>query len=145
MKEQDGQVGASTRPIESILKETRLRHVTPSATVMVGRGTPAREVIRKMQETSTGGALVVEGDNRLAGIFTERDFLDKLALADARSWNKVDLDTPIERLMTHAPRTLSPDATLGQAIRLRCGRSALRRLGRQRQRASIRRRPGQAR
>ncbi len=118
MEEKKGRVETSTRPIEAVLKETRLRHVPRSDTVVVDLGTPAREVIRKMQESRSGGALVVDAGGRLAGIFTERDYLDKLALADMRARSGVDLDTPIERLMTPSPRALSTDATLGEAIRL---------------------------
>lgn len=108
----------SRRPLEAVLREARLRHVNRAETVVVGRGTTAREAVSRMQATNSGGALVAEADGRLAGIFTERDYLDKLSLPEFRARTGFDGDTPVERLMAASPRTLSPDHTLGDAIRL---------------------------
>jgi len=106
------------RPLESILSQSRLRHLNQTETVVVKPDVPVREVCSRMQETRTGGVLVVGPDGRLQGIFTERDFLDKLALAEARARLQVDLDSPVKQLMTPSPRALSPDKTLGDAISL---------------------------
>jgi CBS domain-containing protein len=106
------------QPVERVLREARLRHLRRSESVVVGRRVPVKEVVQKMQETHTGGALVVEPDGRLAGIFTERDYLDKLSLAETRSKLGLEPETPVERLMTASPRTLTPEHTLGDAIRL---------------------------
>ena len=108
----------STRPIEAVLSESRLRHLNPTETVVVEPAVPVKEVCRRMQETRTGGVLVVGPDGRLQGIFTERDFLDKLALTETRTRHGVDLNSPVKKLMTPSPRALSPDQTLGEAIRL---------------------------
>jgi|SwirhirootsSR2_FD_contig_31_17451418_length_643_multi_3_in_0_out_0_1 CBS domain-containing protein len=108
----------SALPVEAVLKEARLRHLTQTETVKVGSDVPVREVCSRMQETRTGGVLVVGPDGRLLGIFTERDFLDKLALPDSRARLSVDLNSPVKKLMTSSPRALSPDQTLGDAIRL---------------------------
>jgi len=107
-----------SRPVEAVLTQARLRHLNQTETVKVGPDIPVREVCARMQETRTGGVLVVGADGRLQGIFTERDFLDKLALPDARAHLSVDLASPVKKLMTASPRALSPDQTLGDAIRL---------------------------
>jgi len=106
------------RPIESVLTQARLRHLNQTETVVVGPESPVREVCVKMQETRTGGVLVVGPDGRLLGIFTERDYLDKLALPESRDRLHVDLSSPVKKLMTPSPRALSPGQTLGDAIRL---------------------------
>jgi len=67
---------------------------------------------------TTGETLLIVDGSRLAGIFTERDYLDKLALGEARSRSGLGLDSPVDGMMTVSPRTLSPDHTLGDAVRL---------------------------
>src|SRR5262245_14888559 len=106
------------RPVEAVLTHARLRHLNQTETVVVEPEVPVREVCRRMQQTRTGGVLVVGPEGRLQGIFTERDFLDKLALPEARTGLGVDLNSPVKKLMTPSPRALSPDQTLGDAIRL---------------------------
>jgi CBS domain-containing protein len=118
MAKDNGGVPRNSRPVETVLREARLRHIRLRETVVVSRSAPAREVVRRMQETDSGGVLVVEPSGCLAGIFTERDYLDKLALPEERERVGVSLDSPVERLMTPAPHALGPDDTLGEAVRL---------------------------
>jgi CBS domain-containing protein len=111
-------------PVEAILKEAKLRHLKGShrdlpGLVVVGRKTPLGEVVERMREARCGSALVAEEDGTLAGIFTERDYLDKVAVAgEGAAGNGRGLETKVEELMTSSPRTLSPDHTLRDAIRL---------------------------
>jgi len=107
-----------TRPVESVLKEARLRHVCRSAFVLAGRRTPLREVIHNLQAAEAGVVLVTEQDGKLAGVFTERDYLDKVALKQGRSPGGLDPHTQVEALMTPSPRTLSAEHTLSDAIRV---------------------------
>ena len=75
----------------------------------VASGTSMRDVINTVQKLRTG-AILVRDDKRLIGIMTERDVLMKVV---ARS---VDYDDPVDKYMTPNPRTLPPDATIGDAI-----------------------------
>jgi CBS domain-containing protein len=59
-----------------------------------------------------GGCVIVSDDGRVAGIFTERDLLTKVLGESA------NLDSPISEWMQPAVETLSPDATIGEAVRL---------------------------
>ena len=74
--------------------------VEPSATI--------RDVLQLLKAQRTGCALVCR-DDRLVGIFTERDAL-KL-MADGTDW-----DRPIEEVMVTEPETVSPTSTVGQAV-----------------------------
>ncbi|MBI2982554.1 MAG: CBS domain-containing protein [Deltaproteobacteria bacterium] len=79
--------------------------------LIVSRAASAREVIRQMQEKKGGCAIVMEG-KRLAGIFTDRDALTRVAAKEA------DLSLPIEKFMTADPKTLKRGDSIASAIRL---------------------------
>jgi CBS domain-containing protein len=69
------------------------------------------QTIRAMNEHHVGCALVVRG-GKLAGIFTERDVLRKVAGAG------IDLErTPVEKMMTPNQDTLPPSASVAFALR----------------------------
>ena len=77
----------------------------------VASGTSMREVIDTVQQHRVGAVLICEG-KRLIGIITERDVLMKVVARD------VKYDEPVDKFMTPDPRTLPPDATIGEAITL---------------------------
>jgi CBS domain-containing protein len=64
-----------------------------------------------MKKDEGGCAIVCEGD-RIVGIFTERDLLTKVIGQD------VDLSGPVSQWMSPVVGTLSPDATIGEAVRM---------------------------
>lgn len=100
-----------TMTIEEALRDERLGNIPISNPPSVQSGTSLEETLRVMREAGVGCVLVCEGD-RLAGIFTERDVLNKLF---GRPVNQRD---PVDRFMTPDPMVLSPDDTLGEAVRL---------------------------
>ncbi|MBZ0225834.1 MAG: CBS domain-containing protein [Comamonas sp.] len=65
-------------------------HVSPSDTVL--------DALRLMAEQGIGAVVVLEGE-KLAGIFTERDYARKVALLGRSSG-----DTPVSDIMTRAVR-----------------------------------------
>ena len=77
----------------------------------VASGASVRQVIETVQRHRVGAVLVCEG-KRLVGIMTERDVLMKVVRRD------VSYDDPVDKFMTPNPRTLTPDATIGEAITL---------------------------
>jgi CBS domain-containing protein len=89
-----------------------LAALKPAAAIEVSHSTPASEAIRLMKERRHGSVLVVEG-GRLAGLFTERDVLLKLA-----GRNIDPRTTPVGVLMTADPATLSEDDPLAFAVHL---------------------------
>src|SRR5437870_10172284 len=84
--------------------------------VAVSPFTTLAQAIEAMKNDE-GGCVIVSDDGRVAGIFTERDLLTKI-LGD-----NVDLESPIKDWMQPAVETLSPEATIGDAVRLMNERS----------------------
>ena len=79
--------------------------------------TTIREAARLMADRSVGSIVVMEGD-RPVGIFTERDFLKKIAPLDQDIRNE-----PISKFMTPNPKSLPIDAPISKAmILMRLGR-----------------------
>ena len=63
-----------------------------------------------MKNSKIGSTLVIK-DNKLAGIFTERDVLNKIVGSD------IDLEnTPVSDYMTPNPISLYPDSTLKDVV-----------------------------
>src|SRR5205085_8222285 len=79
--------------------------------VAVSRFTPLSQAIEAMKKDE-GGCVIVLDDGRVAGIFTERDLLTKILD------ETTDLESPISQWMQPAVQTLSPEATVGDAVRL---------------------------
>jgi CBS domain-containing protein len=72
--------------------------------------TPIDETLRCMVDRRTGCALVTEG-GQLVGIFTERDFVDRVVTTDP-----VDVARPIGGVMTPAPKTIKDSDSIQNAI-----------------------------
>jgi CBS domain-containing protein len=97
--------------IEEALREERLSRLPVSRPTCVPLGTSLRDTVRIMREDGVGCVLICDGD-RLVGIFTERDVLNKVFGA------RVNESDPVDRYMTRDPMTLRPSDTLGEAVRL---------------------------
>jgi CBS domain-containing protein len=79
--------------------------------IAVSPHTPLSQAIEAMK-SDEGGCVIISDDGRVAGIFTERDLLTKVL------GENVNLDSPISEWMQAKVETLSPDATIGEAVRL---------------------------
>jgi CBS domain-containing protein len=77
----------------------------------VERTQSVSEVARRMSETHSASALVVEG-GLLVGIFTEHDLLERV-VTEARD----PRSTPVSEVMTEQPEALPASATMAQALR----------------------------
>lgn len=86
----------------------RLCDETPAA---VPLESTAAEAIERMLEMRVGAVAVVDSENRVAGIFTERDVLKKLALS-GRDPAKV----PVKELMTTPVEMATVKTTPGEAL-----------------------------
>lgn len=91
--------------------ELTVRHVMDPRPVSVAPAYPVQEVLRVMNERRIGSVLVVTGQHRLAGIFTERDLLRRVAAADP-GWR----DLPVSAWMTADPYTTTPDVGWDEAV-----------------------------
>ena len=89
-----------TTPLKSILRRSP---------VTVTSDTTIRTVLETMQSLRIGAVVVVDGHQQPAGVFTERDVLDRVALAGAAQ------DAPIAQVMTPNPFTLPATAPMFEA------------------------------
>ena len=94
--------------LEARLVEERLGALEPTVPLTVSADTGVAQVIASMQEAGAEAVLVLDGD-ALAGIFTERDVLLKLA------GRPLD-DTPVREVMTPDPVVLRDQDSVAVAI-----------------------------
>jgi CBS domain-containing protein len=81
--------------------------------VTVPPGTSLAACIAAIQRTGTGDSVFVVGpDRRLVGILTERDIFGRIVGGD------VDLEQPVETMMTTKPHHLHLEETVRDAIGL---------------------------
>ena len=101
---------AVARRVPSITEE-RLRVLSRRQPVTVRPGTSLAECVRAIQRTGTGDSVFVcDLSGRLTGVLTERDVFARLV------GGTVDLQQPVESLMTTEPKTLDLDDTIRDAI-----------------------------
>jgi CBS domain-containing protein len=88
-----------------------LSSLTLRKPVCVPPDTPARAAIRLMNDERIG-AVMVTADERLVGMFTERDVLKKIVGGSA------DIDAPVRELMTPSPSCLRLEDAIVFALKL---------------------------
>ena len=91
------------RPVRSLIARQKI--LTAAADMTVA------EAARLMKKKTVGAVMVVRGDGRLAGIFTERDALFRV-LAEGRD----PKSTRLADVMTSHPQTIAPDKPFGHAL-----------------------------
>ena len=95
--------------LSALLAERRPVHSVAPDTLVI-------DCVRSMSANKIGALIVVDGE-RLVGIFTERDALNKV-LAAARDPGK----TKVSEVMTRDPYSIAPTMTVGDAMRVVTGR-----------------------
>lgn len=86
-----------------------LKSIIRRSPVTVVPGTPIRTVLEQMQALRIGSVVVSNDAGQPLGIFTERDVLDRVALANKEQ------TAPIEQVMTPTPFSLPGHAPLFEA------------------------------
>jgi CBS domain-containing protein len=98
------------------LLDERLQVVGRSAPVTVPSGTSLRECLAAIRRTGTGDSVfVIDSDGRLLGVLTERDIFGRLVGGDVPP---IDLEQPVETLMTTQPHHVHLEDTVRGAIEL---------------------------
>ncbi|WP_440995288.1 CBS domain-containing protein [Arhodomonas sp. SL1] len=95
------------RPVETILRgrPAQLHALGPQASV--------GEAVRLMNQHNIGAVLVLDGDQQLLGIFTERDVLRRVIE------QRLDYDaTPVEEVMTRKVFVIPPQTPIEDALAL---------------------------
>jgi CBS domain-containing protein len=89
--------------------------------ITVKKDTPIIDVLELMADKGIGAVLVMEGE-KIAGIFSERDFARKVAKT-----KDLSLDISVSELMTKDVFVISPDETIDECMAL-MSRSKIRHL-----------------
>ena len=107
------------KPLEDLFRRELVGRIRTRAPVTAFPQTTLAEAVRLLQ-TSTGCVVAIEkweGRLRPVGIFTERDYLMKVATQAGADASTSDFERlPLERFMTRGPRTLSLEDDLDTAI-----------------------------
>jgi CBS domain-containing protein len=78
--------------------------------VCIAPSTPLSRAIESMSKDEGGCAIVCAEDGSVVGIFTERDLLTKIV------GQGTDLNAPVSNWMSPIVATLTPEATIGDAV-----------------------------
>ncbi len=78
--------------------------------VCIAPSTPLSQAIEAMKQDEGGCAIVCADDGSVVGIFTERDLVTKIV------GQEIDLNTPVSNWMSPVVATLTPEATIGDAV-----------------------------
>jgi CBS domain-containing protein len=78
--------------------------------VCIEPSTPLFKAVQVMKQDEGGCAIVCAADRSVVGIFTERDLLNKIVGQD------VDENSPVSDWMSPIVETLTPEATIGDAV-----------------------------
>jgi CBS domain-containing protein len=101
---------AQEQRVGEALLGASIRTLQPHAAVTVPTSAPIREAIRILLDRGIGALLVTNEAGGIAGIFTERDVLRRVAAAD------VDQQRPVCEVMTPDPESLAPDDGVAFAL-----------------------------
>jgi CBS domain-containing protein len=110
-----GALGRDDEPdrIERAICNDEIRSLQLGPAITLPAGARLQEVVETLQERHIGCVLLVGDDGKLAGIFTERDLLNKVA-GRRLDWQK----ERVADYMTPAPETLRPDDRIAWALNL---------------------------
>ena len=97
---------------EREIQEKRIKYLSLDPAVCLQSGISLHEVVEKMRKDHSSCVLICKGE-KLIGIFTERDYLNKVLCVE-----KVDRKRPVNDFMSANPMTLSLDDTVGEAIKI---------------------------
>ena len=91
-------------------REDRVSSMETDDYVCISPATPLQRAIETMKQDEGGCAIVCAEDGSVVGIFTERDLLTKIVGQNA------DLNAPVSNWMSPVVATLTPEATIGDAV-----------------------------
>jgi CBS domain-containing protein len=98
------------------LLDERLQGVGRREPVTVAPGTSLADCLEEIRRSGTGDSVFVcDANGRLLGVLTERDIFGRLVGGDVPP---IDLDQPVESLMTTKPHHLHLEETVRHAIEL---------------------------
>jgi CBS domain-containing protein len=99
-----------TKPIEEILKETKIYQILRPKLVTSGPEITLREALDRMHRERAGYIVVADRHLKVVGMFTEREVLMEVLKPG------VSLDEPVEKYMRKDVHTLSKSDSLQAAL-----------------------------
>lgn len=91
----------------------RVREVMKEDVKTINENATVKEAAQEMKTNKIGGLLVMDSNEDVIGIITERDILEKVAVEDILS-----KDVKIKQIMTKKVITIDPDAFIEDAADL---------------------------
>jgi CBS domain-containing protein len=104
-------VEGELQEIRGALLNDRIAVLGPAEPICLREEATVQEAIERMLARRQAGVLVVDGDGRLTGIFTERDVLTRVA-----GQGRDPRQTPLGAVMTRDPEALSPGDRIAYAV-----------------------------
>ena len=105
--------GQDRAVIEQAIRNDDIRSLQLGPAITLPIGATLQEAVETLQQRHIGCVLLVSDDGKLAGIFTERDLLNKVA-GQRLEWKK----ERVADYMTSDPETLRPDDRIAWALNL---------------------------
>ena len=102
---------AEFRKLEDALLSNEVRLLAPSEPIRLPPEATVEEAVSKMVDNRRAAVIIVDGEGRLIGIFTERDVLTRV-LRQRRNPEQ----TKLVDVMTPDPETLAPDDRICYAV-----------------------------
>ena len=96
---------------EQEIQTEPIRHLSLDPAICMESGTPLHLVVDHMRKTHSSCVLVCK-EGKCIGIFTERDYLNKVLCVSP------DRSKAVDEFMSRDPKTLSSNDTVGAAIQL---------------------------
>ena len=97
--------------MNKVLKSEKIQSLRLRTAVSLERSTPLKKVLDAMRVNKTGAVVIVD-NKKIVGIFTERDAMTRVVE------QKIDGNTPIEKLMTPDPKVLRMEDSVADVIQL---------------------------
>jgi CBS domain-containing protein len=104
-------VESELQEIRGALLNDRIAVLGPAEPVCLRENATVQEAIERMLARRQAGVLVVDGDGRLTGIFTERDVLTRVA-----GQGRDPRQTALGAVMTREPEALGPGDRVAYAV-----------------------------
>ena len=105
----------STMSLSKWLRRDKVSALKLRGVCRVSPGDTVAQVVQTMADCHTGFVLVMDGADgaaRLVGIFTERDFVNRVVAAGA------DASMPVAQVMTAEPKVIGIGGTVQQAVEM---------------------------
>jgi CBS domain-containing protein len=92
---------------------SNLSILSPTPAVLAQSTDSVETALNLMSKNNQGACLITDSNSRILGIFTERDFLRKIAAKSGSS-----LKIQLQEIMTTSPETLHPSASVAYAFNI---------------------------